>query len=386
MKYLFGKNSCRAKRQAAAKSLVFSGLALATILTFSFAFSGCAKIEGLLHGGKTGAHGSEQAALYYCPMHPTYTSPKPGTCPICNMNLVPMEAHDDHSEHEMKPTDAQTVCLLHECPMIKAGETCPMLIVSETGEVPQCPVCQKAIAEDELKPVAAGRPDGYAAVSLSAAKRQLIGIRTAPVAKRTLKSTLRTAGLMLRSAELNFFVYESDLPKMAEGNKMTAFFPAIGKEFTGTVSRIPLSLDRGLSPSTIGAGGVLSAGSSQLTVRARMDDPANLLRRGMTADVEIYNEAGNAAAVPEAAVFFTGRRAIVFVEKSEGLYEPREVTLGTRADGYYAVESGVDVGETVVTSGNFLIDSESRLQASFQGSAGTKPSAASKKENPTHAH
>lgn len=371
----------------------YSVIILTGAFALTMALSGCAKIEGLLgSASKASSSASPSAATYYCPMHPTYTSPKPGTCPICNMNLVPMkaqkaqkaqQAHDDHSEHEMKPTDEQTVCLLHECPMMKAGEECPMLIVSETGEVPQCPVCQKAIEADELKPVTAGRPDGYAAVSLSAAKRQLIGIRTAPVAERTLKSTLRTAGLMLRASELNFFVYESDLPTLAEGNAIKAFFPAVGKEFTGTVSRIPLSLDRGLSPSTIGAGGVLSASSNQLTVRARMDDPDGLLRRGMTADVEIYNDAGRAVSVPEAAVFFTGRRAIVFVEKSEGLYEPREVKLGTRADGFYAVESGLDLGEKVVTSGNFLIDSESRLQASFQGSGAA---ASSGTENPAHVH
>jgi Cu(I)/Ag(I) efflux system membrane fusion protein len=357
------------KQQVLWALLLTGGVALSSLLV------GCAK-GSEPSGDKdkpASAAKAKAAAKYYCPMHPTYTSPKPGVCPICNMNLVPLEAHEDHSSHDpaMKPTDAQTVCLRHECPMIKAGENCPMLIVSGTGETPSCPVCSKRIAESELTPVAHDGVEGYAAVSLSPAKRQLIGVRTARVGIRDLDTSIRTAGIALTSPEINLFVYESDLPRISETSRVKAFFPALGRELEGKVSRIPLSLDRGLSPSTIGAGAVLNAGSSQITLRARLEDPERVMRRGMTADVEVLTGLGAVTALPEAAVFFTGKRAMVFVERAEaGVYEPREVALGERADGYYAVRSGVKDGETVVTSGNFLIDSESRLRSALQGMAG----------------
>ena len=55
----------------------------------------------------------------------------------------------------------------------------------------------------------------------------------------------------------------------------------------------------------------------------------------------------------------------MFVDLGEGRFEPREVAVGARAEGFAVVESGLEEGETVVTSGNFLIDSESRLKAAL---------------------
>ena len=76
---------------------------------------------------------------------------------------------------------------------------------------------------------------------------------------------------------------------------------------------------------------------------------------------------GEVLAVPEEAVFDTGTQRIVFVDKGQGLFEPREVTVGANADGDYELKAGVAEGEQVVTSGNFLIDSESRLRAAIEG-------------------
>jgi multidrug efflux pump subunit AcrA (membrane-fusion protein) len=72
------------------------------------------------------------------------------------------------------------------------------------------------------------------------------------------------------------------------------------------------------------------------------------------------NEAG-VLAVPHSAVLFTGKRNIVYIEKGEGIYSMREVTLGAKADEYYPVLKGLNVGEKVVTDGNFLIDSQMQL-------------------------
>ena len=74
-------------------------------------------------------------------------------------------------------------------------------------------------------------------------------------------------------------------------------------------------------------------------------------------------------AVPESAVMDTGSRQAVFVDKGEGRFEPREVKLGHRGDGYVEVRQGIVDGEPVVVSANFLIDAESNLKAALKGFA-----------------
>ncbi|MBI5199544.1 MAG: efflux RND transporter periplasmic adaptor subunit [Nitrospirae bacterium] len=75
-------------------------------------------------------------------------------------------------------------------------------------------------------------------------------------------------------------------------------------------------------------------------------------------------------AVPDTAIIDTGERQIAIVDKGDGRFEPRLVKVGARAEGYVEVLSGLRSGEKVVTSANFLIDSESNLKAALGGIAG----------------
>jgi Cu(I)/Ag(I) efflux system membrane fusion protein len=70
-------------------------------------------------------------------------------------------------------------------------------------------------------------------------------------------------------------------------------------------------------------------------------------------------------AVPDGAVMQTGTRAVVFVARGEGKFEPRQIETGAKAGGFYEVRSGLRPGETVVAEANFLIDSESRLKSAL---------------------
>ncbi len=101
------------------------------------------------------------------------------------------------------------------------------------------------------------------------------------------------------------------------------------------------------------------------TLKARLEfsNPSLLLKPGMYGDAIIQAQPTRVLSIPEEAVLLTGTREIVYVKVGEGTFVPREVTLGARAAGYYPVESGLSEGEEVVSSPNFLIDSESRLQA-----------------------
>jgi RND family efflux transporter MFP subunit len=89
------------------------------------------------------------------------------------------------------------------------------------------------------------------------------------------------------------------------------------------------------------------------------------LTPGMFVNVDLKVWLGRHLAVPASAVFHTGTSDIVFIDQGGGYLVPRTVTLGPRAGDDYAVLRGLKAGQTVVTSANFLIDSESQLQAAI---------------------
>jgi len=86
----------------------------------------------------------------------------------------------------------------------------------------------------------------------------------------------------------------------------------------------------------------------------------------MYGDVAIESPGTEALAIPDQAVLDSGVRKVVFVKVDESTFVPREVQVGARASGYYPVLSGLEEGEQVVSSPNFLIDSESRFSAALE--------------------
>ena len=110
-------------------------------------------------------------------------------------------------------------------------------------------------------------------------------------------------------------------------------------------------------------------------LRVVLPNPEELLLHDMYVDAEIAIGSGAPVlAVPESAVMDTGSKQAVFVEKGEGRFEPREIKLGQRGDGYVEIRHGIAEGEPVVVSANFLVDAESNLKAALKGfSEGSKP-------------
>ena len=98
-----------------------------------------------------------------------------------------------------------------------------------------------------------------------------------------------------------------------------------------------------------------------VTVRIEFANPEAKLKPGMYAEVLLRSDQGEALAVPKSAVLDTGSRKLVFVSRGEGRFDPREIRTGYLAGDYYQVLEGLRAGEQVVTSANFLIDSESQL-------------------------
>ena len=106
------------------------------------------------------------------------------------------------------------------------------------------------------------------------------------------------------------------------------------------------------------------------TVRVRIElpNPDLALLPDMYGDVEIATGGeGDGLAVPSSAIIDSGNRQVVLLELGEGRYEPRDVKLGRKGDGFTEILSGIAEGDKVVVNGNFLIDSESNLQSALKG-------------------
>jgi Cu(I)/Ag(I) efflux system membrane fusion protein len=97
------------------------------------------------------------------------------------------------------------------------------------------------------------------------------------------------------------------------------------------------------------------------------------LRPGMYASVELSADLGSRVQVPTAAVVYTGPRRLVFVDLGNGRFRPTEVQVGTESNGMYEVLSGLSPGDTVATSGVFLIAAEARITTAAKYWEGSSP-------------
>jgi Cu(I)/Ag(I) efflux system membrane fusion protein len=111
----------------------------------------------------------------------------------------------------------------------------------------------------------------------------------------------------------------------------------------------------------------LSETTRTAKVRLEFDNRKGLLKPGMYATVELTVRMGSGLAVPEEAIIDTGERKIVFVALGEGRFVPRDLVLGPKFDRFYTVLSGLAEGDSVATSAQFLLDSESRIKAAGGG-------------------
>jgi membrane fusion protein, copper/silver efflux system len=111
----------------------------------------------------------------------------------------------------------------------------------------------------------------------------------------------------------------------------------------------------------------LSTDTRTVKVRFEFPNPGMALKPGMFATVELAVQVAEGIVVPDSALMDTGERQVVFVSTGGGMFEPRVVVVGIRSGGKAQIISGVVAGEQVVIRANFLLDSESRLQAAIAG-------------------
>lgn len=164
---------------------------------------------------------------------------------------------------------------------------------------------------------------------------------------------------------VNVDIYEYEAPYVHLGQAASmqlSYFP--GRTYRGRVDYVYPTLD----PAT-----------RTVKVRLVFPNPGYELRPNMYATVQLDIDYGVQTLVPSEAVLNSGMRQVVFIARPDGYFEPREIKVGDQFDGQYAVLAGLKPGEKIVASGNFLIDSESRLGTAMQGMAGMPGMSSTKK-------
>jgi membrane fusion protein, copper/silver efflux system len=151
----------------------------------------------------------------------------------------------------------------------------------------------------------------------------------------------------LSTVWVNVDIYESEIPLVRLGQRasVTLSYDS-GATFNGKVSFIYPTVDEK---------------TRTAKVRLEFPNPGFKLKPDMYVNAEIKIDGGRHLAVPEEAVLDSGVRKLVFIDKGNGHFEPKEIKLGAKMDGYYQVLSGLNEGEQIASSSVFLLDSESRL-------------------------
>ena len=351
--------------------------------------------------------------LWTCSMHPQVLQPEPGQCPLCGMDLVLAGSGGGDVDIveivpgvvqqigvETSPVERTTVFRhVRSLGEVEVGEDeLAVVNLRFSGWVERIHVDKTG---DEVK---AGQRlfDIYSPELVAAQEEYLLALRTqgedgtlTRSAKRKLElwnlasydiQSIRDKGEASRTMPIRApqagFVLHKDL---VEGARVTA-----GQDVyrIGNLQRIwvtaevyehdapwvevgqPAQLELTNLAGQVVEGQVayiyptLNPKSRTLTVRLEFDNPGVRLKPGMFATVYIqYRRHDDTIAVPTEAILHSGRRQLVFVALGEGRFEPREVTTGLQGDHRITeITSGLEEGELVVTSGQFLVDSESQLQ------------------------
>ena len=384
------------------------------------------------------AEAARPTEYYTCGMHPWVILPHPGDCPICHMKLVPVDAARFRGQIAIDPVMTQNIgvrvapvvsgpvsrvvrtvgavdydeALLGDV-TLKISGWIEKLYVNTAGQPvekwqPLLEIYSPDLysAQEEYlsafrrrEAVKAAAPSDAAAMDadlLAAARKrldyydisaeQIQALEQSGKAAKTmtLRSPLRGTVVMknvvegqkvdagttlLRIADLSkvwvmVTVYEYQLPYVEVGQKAVMTLPYVpGQTFEGKITYIYPYMNPELR---------------QAKLRMEFDNPARVLKPGMFANVEVTSTlARHETLVPREAVIDTGTRQVAFVSLGQGRFEPRPVTTGVEAEGgTIVVLDGLKPGEMVVTSGEFLLDSEARLRESLAKLVEGTPAAA----------
>jgi len=288
--------------------------------------------------------------LYYqSPMHPWIKSDKPGKCPICGMDLVPVYADENGTPN---PSGTRKIKFYQSSMNPKETSATP---AKDSMGMDMTPVYESAESTNT----------GFG-LKLNADSVNVANVQTATVERRQIVHSLRVAGAIEMDGHPTYFVfnaYERDFVWLDVGQKVEVTIPALsGKIYTASITHIDtMFLDPNRNDQTHG-----------IQVRATLSE--NLAHvegiklwrpfDGFYAEGRVIVNVPDVLTVPRNAVLQPGLQSVVYVDEGNGYYEQRKVKLGRVGDEFAEVLDGLKEGEKVVTSGNLLIDAEAHISQS----------------------
>jgi len=363
-------------------------------------------------------HDHDGVVYYTCPMHPSVERSGPGTCPICGMDLTPVSDQDLEGgtvvvDDVRRQRIGVRTALVEKRPLVRTIRAVGRVHYDETrlsdinlrmsGWVQQLEVDETGqrvergqllftlyspelyAAQVEFLTATPGDENVSVLADLAVASKQrlrLLGMSDAQIRRlarrgkpwESMPITAPSSGYVIdkavvegayveagtrayRIADLSRVwidadVYEADLQYIHVGAPVQVEVAHVGGEpLRGQVDYI--------YPTFRGE-------TRTARVRVVLDNADLSLKPNMYADVFVDVDLGERLAVPESAVIYTGPRRLVFVDLGEGKLRPTEVEIGAHVDGYYEVLDGLQEGDRVVASGNFLISAESRIRSAVE--------------------
>ncbi|TGL59449.1 efflux RND transporter periplasmic adaptor subunit [Leptospira sarikeiensis] len=317
---------------------------------------------------------SSKKDIYYCPMHPTYTSDRPGTCPICNMDLVKRENHpdhnssnikapniqkEDHSEHsseKMDDRDDKELSVSFEKQQSIGIKTELVerknLIkkISAYSSVAYDPELYSALSEYKE---AVRTSEFFSASVLNNLQLRLRQLGLSPEQIRVWTSGARDPSELVlggKSGRAHIYsqIYESDFTSAKVGLPIrfkTDAYP--DKEFVGKIKSIDVILDKN---------------NRTLRLRSEVSDPKQLLKPQMFGDAILEVSLPNTLAIPNSAILDTGKQKIAYVQTAPDKFKAVSIQTGRNIDSWTEILSGLKEEERVVTESTFLIDSEAKIR------------------------
>jgi multidrug efflux pump subunit AcrA (membrane-fusion protein) len=359
---------------------------------------------------------------YTCGMHPWVILPEPGLCPICHMDLTPLDPDKFTGEITIDPVVTQSIGVriepVSKGPVVQTIRTVGTVDYDETRvrdvNIKTPGWIEKLYVDYLGAEVEVGQPlfDLYSPDLYEAQEQYLIEFRK----RRTAPDALPKPGGqvdLLDSARtrLEFFDITPEQIRQLEANGVPSKTMAINTPYRGIVTakhaNEGMRVDEGMQvyriadltkvwvmvtlyeyqlpfvqtgqravmklsyiPGQRFEGKViyvypyLDPQTRQVSVRLEFDNPNLLLKPGMYANVELQSTlAAERTLVPRSAILDTGERQIAFVSLGEGRFEPRDLLVGVETgDGTVEILDGLKPGEMVVTSGQFLLDSEANIR------------------------
>jgi len=305
-------------------------------------------------------------------MHPDYVADKPGACPICGMQLTPIEEGPEHATVrqervplEIRPEQQRVLGIATSEVAILSMER----PVRAVGRVSLAPPSRMPAPEEGIVQQIYQNPGPAGALRLRANEPILsLSVPSDTVILRApgplvLISVPQPGFKVENGKDLWMFidlstifvladVRSTDIPFIHAGLSAKASLPAYpGRAWQGNVMEASQQFDERMQT---------------LKVKLQFQNDLPEVWPGMLANIELSSPIGPVLVVPEGAVIADGDDTVVFVARPGDIFELRKIETGLRMNSFAEVKRGLSPGERVVTSATFLLDSESRLRALVQ--------------------